>query len=87
MRAHTLAKLLLKQPNRPVRFTDGTGDILRVGLGPYLEDDPVVWVDLHRPADTRLADVVAPTSIGKWRQCPQGDGMLTDDWMRGNGRR
>lgn len=68
MRAHTLARLLLAQPNRPVRFTDGTGDILRVGLAPYLEDDPVVYVDLHRPATTRLKSEVAPTSVGKWRQ-------------------
>jgi hypothetical protein len=68
VRAHTLARLLLAQPNRPVRFTDGTGDILRVGLAPYLEDDPVVYVDLHRPATTRLKAEVSPTSIGKWRQ-------------------
>jgi hypothetical protein len=66
MRAHTLAKLLLQQPNRPIRFTDGTGDILRVGLGPYLEEEPVVWVDLHRPADTCVA--ASPTSVGNWRQ-------------------
>jgi len=48
MRAHVLARLLLRMPDMPIRFTDGTGALLRNDpRGPYLEDDRrKVWVDL-----------------------------------------
>jgi len=48
MRAHVLARLLLRMPNMPIRFIDGAGAMLRNDpRGPHLEDDRrKVWVDL-----------------------------------------
>lgn len=47
MKAHVLARHLMKQPNDPTLFTNGSGTIFRAGE-PYREDDDgAVWVDLE----------------------------------------